>query len=110
MSRLIDADAQTMSRLIDADALVAEQWWVEIKGENIDSIAEQTIRQCKDIVRDAPTVDAVEVVFCKDCRKHNNGEWDDVPLADVCPLVALRGKARRGEFDYQYCVYGERRE
>lgn len=42
-----------------------------------------------------------EVIWCKDCRKHNSEE---------CPLVAYRGKAQGHEFDYQYCVFGERKE
>ena len=61
-----------MSRYIDADAIIKENWWVEIKGENIDSIAEQIIRQCKDIVINAPSID---IVRCKECRKsHIDGK------------------------------------
>lgn len=57
---------------------------------------------------------APEIVFCKDCRKHNvrvgyevsfKTNWRD----DACPLADWRGKAQGHEFDYQYCVYAERR-
>jgi len=54
-----------MSRYIDADALIKDTWFVLIKGENIDDIAEQIIRQCKRIVKDAPSID---IVRCQDCR------------------------------------------
>lgn len=55
-----------------------------------------------------------EIIYCKDCKKHNmkvgfdkNGHtlWKE----DACPLCSWRGKAGGHEFDYQYCVYGERR-
>ena len=45
--------------------------------------------------------DAERIVRCKDCRKHNS---------ETCPLVAYRGKAQGHEFDYQYCVFGKRKE
>lgn len=54
---------EKMSKWIDADALTKEQWWVEIQGENIDDIAEQIIRQCKDIVRDAPSIKTKQIKY-----------------------------------------------
>ena len=60
-----------MSRYIDADALIKETWYVEIVGETIDDISEQIIRQCKRIVSDAPTIDAVSVVRCEECKYWN---------------------------------------
>ena len=54
------------------------------------------------------------IVLCKDCKKHNvkmgfdeNGHtvWKE----DSCPLILFRGKAQGHEFDYQYCIYGERK-
>ena len=57
---------------------------------------------------------APEIIYCKDCRKHNvrvgyevsfKTNWRD----DACPLADWRGKAQGHEFDYQYCVYAERR-
>ena len=47
-----------------------------------------------------------EIVFCKDCTKHNK-DYRDVSLkTDVCPLTLVRGKAQGHEFDYQFCAYG----
>ena len=58
-------------------------------------------------IEDASNVDVEEIVYCKDCRKHNT---DSGHVSDICPLTFIRGKAHGHEFDYQYCVYGERKE
>lgn len=55
-----------------------------------------------------------EIIYCKDCRKHNVKVGFDENLhtvwkEDACPLVNWRGKAKQHEFDYQYCTYAERR-
>ena len=60
-----------------------------------------------------------EIIYCKDCAKHNKGVGDFEVLPDgrrswiwkdrACPLVSWRGKAQEHEFDYQYCVFAERR-
>ena len=66
-----------------------------------------------------PSADVVEVVRCKDCKRHNLGigdfkeekvgrntfYWKD----EACPLISYRGKALGHEYDYQFCSYGERR-
>ena len=57
---------------------------------------------------------APEIVFCKDCRKHNvkvgfDENFHTVWKEDACPLVDWRGKAKEHEFDYQYCAFAERR-
>lgn len=53
-----------------------------------------------------------EIIYCKDCKRHNLSVEDvwDYPSLKWCPLVAYRGKAQGHEFDYQYCVYAERKE
>ena len=57
---------------------------------------------------------APEIIFCKDCRKHNvkvgfDENFHTVWKEDACPLVNWRGKAKEHEFDYQYCAFAERR-
>ena len=61
-----------------------------------------------------------EIIYCKDCVKHNKGLgnyevhpdgsgtwiWKD----SACPLVSWRNKAQGHEFDYQFCAYAERKE
>lgn len=100
-------------RLIDMDLAISK--CVE------DMEAVKDLPQRLDGIRDAvmniyecPTIDAEPIVYCKDCVKHNvkvgfdkNGHtvWKE----DSCPLVDWRGKAKGCEYDYQFCVYGERR-
>ena len=84
-----------MSRYIDADALIKDTWFVLIKGENIDDIAEQIIRQCKRIVKDAPSID---IVRCRECKY-----WDEEN--HWCNIRDSYG------WDYKptdFCSYGER--
>jgi len=55
-----------------------------------------------------------DIVYCKDCRKHNkkvgfDENFHTVWKEDACPLASWRGKAQGHEFDYQFCAYGERR-
>lgn len=50
-----------------------------------------------------------EVVFCKDCDRHNASIFDE-GVGEICPLVQYRGKAQGHEFDYQFCVYGRRKD
>jgi hypothetical protein len=71
-------------RLIDADKL---DWWY--KG-----------RPIRRVIDEAPTVDAVPVVRCKDC-KHRElilGEWCCGALGDV------------SIDDDDFCSYGERKD
>ena len=65
------------------------------------------------VIQGMPTEES-QITFCKDCTKHNKrrGYFYDgtiVGIKDCCPLVEIRGKAKGHEFDYQYCVYAERR-
>ena len=62
------------------------------------------------VIREALKDAQPEIIYCKDCVKHNIGV-DDTPYKSyVCPLVRFRGKAQGHEFDYQYCAYGEAKE
>lgn len=80
-------------RLIDADALNEKlcKTTIFIKGGEI----------FQRMINDAPTIDAVEVVRCKDCKhrdpedkKCDCGMWHFPYITD----------------DNDYCSYGERRE
>ena len=84
-----------MSRLIDADKLERQEYWGNewcfdyVDAEDIDN---------------APTVDAVEVVRCKDCKHYDLG---------VCLKIYSNGNAhpeawqpRRPE---DFCSYGDRK-
>ena len=53
---------------------------------------------------DAPTVDAVEVVRCKDCKF---GDWDSEPHDAMVCMRTKDGFWRSGN---DFCSYGERKE
>lgn len=62
------------------------------------------------VIREALKDAGLEIIYCKECVKHNIGD-DDTPYKSyVCPLVKFRGKAQGHEFDYQYCVYGVKKD
>ena len=94
-----------MAKLIDADALISvcrktlmtdvfPNWRKMPSHEK--NIAGKIGEMFKRIITNAPTVDAVEVVRCKDCkwRKH-----------EICKNAF--GLAFNGEDDF--CSYGERK-
>ena len=79
-----------MSRLIDADALIADLdkgLW----GKDWDKALAEAI------INDAPTIDAVSVVRCKECR------YKDMELCAMYKLV-VAGVRKYDDF----CSYGER--
>lgn len=79
-------------RLIDADALIEEALTEGAYGY-VD--AKQ--------IADAPTVDAVEVVWCKDClySRERYGHMDCIHG------VSYRNTWNKPDF---YCAYGERKD
>ena len=84
-------------RLIDADALIEEALTEGAYGY-VD--AKQ--------IADAPTVDAVPVVRCKDCKYHH---WEQEPchgkIEHYCELPHMRGVEVFKEF---FCYYGKRKD
>ena len=84
-------------RLIDANALWAE--FMELADTSIEFDAEGVANA----IANAPTIDAVEVVRCKECKhydeiKHGYG-W-------CCKCNDRHEYAK----DEEYCSFGERRE
>lgn len=76
-----------MSRLIDADAL--------LKGKDDHQIISTHL------IWNAPTVDAVQVVRCKDCKYYPDGKLA-IMWTPCSEDIRLDGK--------WFCAYGERRE
>ena len=87
----------TEKRLIDADDLWSD---IMMLPHNGDIISSEEVEQA---IKDAPTVDAVEVVRCKDCK---NSEREYGAL--FCGLI------NRGLVNVvapsDYCPYGERKD
>ena len=86
-------------RLIDANAFLKDILTAGI-GKTIIEYSESDIGY---MIRKRPTVDAVEVVRCRECKK---GEVDDPDFPDEYYCHAGCGW-NNGDF---YCAYGERKE
>ena len=84
-------------RLIDADALIEEALTEGAYGY-VD--AKQ--------IADAPTIDAMPVARCKDCKYHH---WEQEPChgktVHYCELPHMRGVEVFKEF---FCYYGKRKD
>ena len=80
-------------RLIDANALIEEAYAEGAYGY-VD--AKQ--------IADAPTVDAVEIVRCRDCKY---GDWDSEPND---AMVCMRTKDGFWKSGNDFCSYGKRKE
>ena len=86
----------TEPRLIDAHDL-----WTEIMmlPHNGDMISSEEVEKA---IVEAPAVDAVPVVRCKDCLKRNTA---DCPMSDAFESYPFYDTK-----DDDFCSYGERRE
>ena len=84
-------------RLIDANALM-ERIEERLKNEII-------IGWLCSIVDEAPTVDAVEVVRCKDCKSHH---WEQEPCHGKTVHICSKLNAEVTR-DF-YCAAGERKD
>ena len=92
-------------RLIDAD------WLSEAIHDNVPAPYEDASwakENCLAEIDAAPTVDAVEVVRCRECKHHY---WEQEPChgksVHYCKLPHMRGVEVFKEF---FCYYGERKE
>lgn len=95
-------------RLIDADALLAK---LHQYDDNCDFKCEfeyglqQRLDTCIDAVEDAPTVDAVEVVRCRDCKY-----WDTIPGSTFAPMHHQCKETRLMTTGTWYCALGKRKD
>lgn len=82
--RLIDIEDMALLKTVSCGGLSAKKLWKRIKEQ--------------------PTIDAVEVVRCKDCKHHEKFLFDDSKVLcwvhDTDIVVSQT----------DYCSYGERRE
>ena len=89
-------------RLIDSDEL-----WERLNYEPWEHNADRD-EIALPIVNAAPTVDAVPVVLCKDCKwfaDNNGGEWYGCKMFHV-----VRITPEDAPKPDDFCSYGERRE
>lgn len=81
-----------MTRLIDADAL----YTMLVKKHSFGELSAKGAIRC---VTEQPTVDAVPVVRCKDCKRNKSDKWVD------CPITEMYGRTTDN-----YCSLAERKE
>ena len=98
-----------MPRLVDADILaestcygICQECDEMHKGNNVTTNCSEIRLRFLRLINDAPTVDAVEVVRCKDCKHYRH---DDVFHRWYCSI----GMTKRATSKDDYCSWGERR-
>lgn len=100
-------------RLIDADALIDDM--CEDCGAFVNGVCDKDVCASVLWVKDAPAVDAVEVVRCFQCKHWepmNKGSWMYRNRTDgVCrTLMEFRLAERYMTEKDHFCGFGERRE
>lgn len=93
-------------RLIDADKLH--------EAIDTETYRHTYIEQIHDIIDNAPTIDAVEVVRCKECKYFTEDAWGEVngiayPIIVAHEICSFWGQGCKTN-ENGYCSYGERRE
>lgn len=88
-------------RLIDLDVAIAKIQDEGVLGEGY--AAYERIEDVCDMLEDCPTVDAVEVVRCKDCKHYML--WEDSDDKKTCAKSIGLMVSSPDDF----CSYGERR-
>lgn len=97
-----------MSRYIDADALKMALYSIATAdcGYTADVLTGLTI--AKNVIDNAPTVDAVEVVRCRDCKHHRTLRDRDMCAKNADMLNGREVGLRATRAD-DFCSRGERR-
>ncbi len=94
-------------RLIDADALMEREkvnpFFVSVGARNGKSLYNACLTYMAVAVGDAPTIDAVPVVRCKDCQYYEREEC-------VCPYMAMSDSAHYYPDPDDFCSYGVRKD
>lgn len=92
-------------RLIDANSLIED---LELLAKHEESFRQSVILGVVHTVKAQSTIDAVEVVRCKDCKHHY---WEQEPChgksVHYSELPHMRGVEVFKEF---FCYYGERKD
>ena len=95
-----------MARLIDADKL-HRKVMMETNPYGKPTIDYDSGVKVLEWIEQAPTVDAVKVVRCKDCKYHH---WEQEPChgktVHYCELPHMRGVEVFKEF---FCYYGKQK-
>lgn len=93
-----------MARLIDADKLleIYKKWIPQLSSKE-DEGDRRGVETCIVVLEDMPTMDAVEVVRCKDCL-YSRERYGHI---ECIHGVSYRNTWNKPDF---YCSYGERKD
>ena len=91
-------------RLIDSDWVLEHIKPYELSDEDWSVTGGTAIRLIHNAIDGAPTIDAVPVVRCKDCKF---GDWDSEPNDAMVCMRTKDGFWRSGN---DFCSFGERKE
>ena len=104
-----------MSRLIDADELSKVKFHplpythIVPNGENAESYERGWNDAIDAIISDAPTVDAVPVVRCKDCKHYPEEDHGYIRFPDdICPCKCDDDYYNRVPKPEWFCANGEK--
>ena len=104
--RMIDADALKKVMIETLEALLKNP-----KMDNQEAHLLAAFHTVGKMIEDAPTVDAVEVVRCKDCKWYTHHESDDGYSYYLCSILSiLDGNGNVVESDEFFCGYGKRKD
>ena len=97
-----------MARSIDADKLLEiYKKWVPQLSSKEDEGDRRGVETCIAVLEDMPTMDAVEVVRCRDCKHYKpqtkSAHWEN--RANYCNRIVTI-KTQLDDF----CSYGERKD
>lgn len=108
MRREEEAAPAEQRRLIDANALRATIRPADSDDYRNAVLLSDVRKILHNFVDNAPTVDAVEVVRCKDCVYYKPGKYfKDINFCQRLPYYAEKGGLNVSDEDF--CSYGERR-
>ena len=109
-------------RLIDANALAEHikdlpTWWAD-DGDVYGVRYPDGMFECEDVIssiEDAPTVDAVKVVRCKDCKHYQSYGRTSLPVDGKSIKAGWCYRRIRYDEEYRmlpddFCSYGERKD
>ena len=105
-----------MTRLIDADALIVEWYRINDIDENDRGARFVGYTEIARLIDHAPTVDAFEVVRCKECKFAQNNRYNS-RVDGKCSVLCEHVTTEDGRYELKvfrnandYCSFGERKD
>jgi hypothetical protein len=95
-----------MSRYIDADRF--NSFGYDTKGYDFKSF-DAGVECILKMIDDAPTIDAVEVVRCKDCANWKKQDWKNAGKSDDLLVVGSCYFQKNLTIETDYCSLGRRK-